>query len=253
MKRFWFALVLVAALLPIKLAAANDDTITLAVGEWEPFISEALPENGPILEIVSRAFALNNTKVEYRFLPWKRALKMSKKAQFAGTAVWGKNDERAADFHYSDVVLTQKDALFFTHKSLIAFDSADDFKGLKTGVLLGAYVGDELAALVERGELAVKEFRTYADMFKSLLKGRVDFIYMSELAGQTVLETEFADEQRAEVVARDSFEPPYRYYLLVPKMDADGLERVKAFNSGLKELRESGEYDRILAKAYQQG
>ena len=53
-------------------------TVRLAVGEWEPYVSQNLPQKGLIARIITEAFALEGVKVELGFFPWARAKALAK-------------------------------------------------------------------------------------------------------------------------------------------------------------------------------
>jgi len=232
--------------------ARAEEVVRLAVGEWKPFISKSLPKYGPALEVVSRAFANEGIRVEYTFRPWKRAMVMTKRGKFDGTPGWVFSDERALDFDYSDSLLTQKDSIIFRRDNLIDFKSAADFSGKRTLTLIGSYIGDEFNKLAESGLLAVKETRTYSQMFKMLLNKETDFLYLSELVSTHIMKSELSQHQRDKIVAKDSFRNPHTYHLLVSKKSMNGKRLLKAFNSGLRKLRTNGAYDLIISKAYLQ-
>jgi polar amino acid transport system substrate-binding protein len=240
----------VVAQIYLLVPARAEETVRLAVGEWKPFISESLPKNGPVLEVVSRSFEEEGIKVEYTFRPWKRAMVMTKKGKFDGTPGWIFSDERAQDFDFSSSLLTQKDVIIFHRDHLIDFSSAADFSGKRTLVLLGSYVGDEFDQMAKKGQLTVGESRNYLQMFKMLLKERTDFIYVGELIAADIIRSKLSNFQRAQLVVKDSFRKPHNYHLLVSRANANGTKILGAFNSGLNKLRSSGEYDQIIRKAY---
>ena len=62
---------LIVLLLTSYLAVA--EKITLANGEWAPYLSENLKHYGYISRIVKEAFEEEGYEVEYVFLPWKRS------------------------------------------------------------------------------------------------------------------------------------------------------------------------------------
>jgi len=248
---FVFAIVAaVVAQLHLSAPTKAEEVVKLAVGEWKPFISETLPEYGPVLEVVSRAFEIEGIKAEYTFLPWKRAMGMTRNGKFDGTPGWVFSDERAVDFRYSDSLLTQRDQIFFHRDNPIEFESAEDFSGMRTRILIGSYIGDEFAQLADRGQLTIKESRSYVDMFKKLLRNKIDFLYLSEPVGAHVLNRELTKVQREQIVVKESFRKPHEYHLLVSKQNENGLRVLRAFNSGLTKLKASGDYDRIIGKAH---
>jgi len=230
--------------------AQAKDLLRLGVGEWKPFISESLPGNGPALEIVSRAFDYEGIKVEYIFVPWKRAMILTEKGRFDGTPGWVFSDERAAEFHYSDSFFMQKDLIFFHRSKVINFESADDFAGMRTRTLIGSYIGDEFAQMVDQGQLTNKESRSYAKMFKMLFNQRIDFLYLGEYTGTSEMKSALSKDQARQIVVKNSFRKPHSYHLLVSRQNENGLKLLKTFNRGMQKLRASGDYDRIFGKIY---
>ena len=247
------AIAVSAMVIPLFLFSPTQakDVLRLGVGEWKPFISESLPHYGPALEVVSRAFEYENIKIEYTFVPWKRAMKLTAKGRFDGTPGWIFSDERAADFRYSDSVFIQKDLIFFHRNKVFKFDSADDFAGMRTRTLIGAHIGDEFAQMVGRGQLTNKESRSYSKMFKMLFNQRIDFLYLGEYTGTSEMKSALSKDQASQIVAKDSFRKPHSYHLLVSRQNENGLRILKAFNRGMQKLRASGDYDRIIGKIYQ--
>jgi len=51
---------------------AQAQEITLANGEWAPYMSKNLKQAGYMSHIVTEAFAEEGITVKYVFLPWKR-------------------------------------------------------------------------------------------------------------------------------------------------------------------------------------
>jgi len=85
-----------------------EERISIAIGEWPPFISENLKHYGVVPRIVTEAFALGNVKVDYGFFPWKRAMEYANEGDWDGSAVWGYTSERGKTLLYSDPVRTEK-------------------------------------------------------------------------------------------------------------------------------------------------
>ena len=62
------ALLLNAAFVSGSELGIQPDKVNLTVGEWQPYISSELKNNGLICDIISTAFKQVGIKVEYRFL-----------------------------------------------------------------------------------------------------------------------------------------------------------------------------------------
>ena len=85
--------------LSFSLSARAEKAIRLTTGEWAPYISEKLEHFGLVSRIVTEAFALEGVKVEYIFLPWKRAYQEALIGKYDGSAVWTRNSEREKGFY----------------------------------------------------------------------------------------------------------------------------------------------------------
>ena len=245
-----FVVVTLLCFLALPRIASAAESVKIAIGEWAPFFSESLPGYGPVPEIVSRAFEIEGLKSEFSFRPWKRAMIMTTRGKFDGTPGWVFSEERAKSFHYSDDLFEQRDLIYMLADSQFDFTSAADFTGKRTRVLIGSYIGDEFDALAKKGQLTVGESRSYEDMFLLLVEKKIDFIYLGELVGRDIVQNKLPFRYRSLIKAKNSFREPHKYYLLVSKQKKDGLQLLKTFNSGLKKLRDSGEYLRIYNKVF---
>jgi len=245
-----FVVIIFLIFLTLSRSGSAAEPVKLAIGEWAPFFSESVPGYGPVSEIVSRAFEIEGRKSEFSFRPWKRAMIMTTRGKFDGTPGWVFSEERSKDFLYSESLFEQRDLIYMLADSQFDFTSAADFAGKSTRVLIGSYIGDEFDALAKKGQLTVGESRSYEDMFLLLVEKKIDFIYLGELVGRDIVQNKLPFRYRSLIKAKNSFREPHKYYLLVSKQKKDGLQLLKTFNSGLKKLRDSGEYLRIYNKVF---
>ena len=61
------------------------ETITIGIGEWAPFNGEKLPHYGMSSHITTDVFALEGINVKYEFMPWKRVIVLTERAECDGT------------------------------------------------------------------------------------------------------------------------------------------------------------------------
>jgi len=98
---FCLALPVLAA--PVR--AGQDDapeTLRLAVGEWPPYISEEAPGGGPFLDRAVRVFEAAGYDVTIAWMPWNRALEMTRQGVYDATLPWYFTEERNKTFKYAD-------------------------------------------------------------------------------------------------------------------------------------------------------
>ncbi|MCG8617092.1 MAG: transporter substrate-binding domain-containing protein [Desulfobacterales bacterium] len=70
------------------------EKVTFAVGEWAPFLSQSLKENGPVCRIITAACKEAGYEAEFQFMKWNRAINLVMKGKMAGTFPWSHTEER---------------------------------------------------------------------------------------------------------------------------------------------------------------
>lgn len=155
------------------------------------------------------------------------------KADF-GAAGMTVTDERKTQVDFSDTYYTGRQVIIVAEGSDIA--TPDDLEGKKIGVQLGTtgdiYVSDDY------GDENVERFNKGFEAVQSLLQGKIDAVviddqpaksYVTENEGLQILDTEYVEEE----------------YALCFKKDSELVEKV---NDAIKELKEDGTFDKIVAK-----
>lgn len=226
------------------------DKVTFAIDEWTPFFSKNLPNYGPLSEIVRLALAEVGIQVEYDFVPWKRGYVMAVAGEYDGTPGWVWTEKRAAKFYFSDKILVQEEYLFYSKSRPLRAKTIDDLAGLTMGLHIGSMIVKELQPLLKRGEMKVAENSSYKALFRMMMKGRVDYISLGSFVGIGTMRKALPREQWDQVGFIKNLIKPVNYHLIVPKSKKDGPELINAFNKGLRALRKSGEYERILRPVY---
>ncbi|MBB5016888.1 polar amino acid transport system substrate-binding protein [Chitinivorax tropicus] len=230
-------------------ASYGKDIVRIAAGEWPPYLSENMPGHGVAAQIITDIFAELGYQVEYRFLPWPRAFKEAKAGNFDGTAVWLKNDERLADFYYSNPVIRERHVLFHMRELPFSWESIQDLQGLKIGGILNFSYGDEFDKAEKSGKIHVDRTNTDVQNFRKLLAGRIQ-IYPQELqVSINVLQTNFSPEEVSRItyhakplMEKDSF-------LLLSKKIKRNQDLINLFNYKLDRLKESGKYQKYFPRS----
>ena len=93
------------------------EPVTIAIGEWKPFISEELPGYGPHAQRVSEVFEQAGVEVEYVFLPWTRGYNLTRNGRYAATFSWFKTEERAREVLYPEVPVEMRQSAVYYKKS----------------------------------------------------------------------------------------------------------------------------------------
>lgn len=228
--------------------AIAEETVRIAIGEWQPYLSERAPHYGFATHIVTESFLLQGIEVEYGFFPWKRSYMLSKQGQpWNGTGVWLHSEERAAFFYYTDPVVPTTVAFF--HLKELGFDwsSIEDLGDVKIGVTLGYSYGPEFDMAVKKGEVSLEESRTDALNLQKILKGRIDVFPGEVMVMYSLIRELFSPEDAAQFTHHSKALHKNSQHLLLSKSNPESEQLVELFNAGLKELKKSGRYDKIIA------
>mgnify|MGYP006278157827 FL=1 len=222
------------------------EPLRLAVFEYPPFLSRH--ESGYGLEpaIVKAAFRQQDVAVEYTFLPPARALRMAKNGKFDGTLGWVHSKARAESFLYSDPFI--RAPLVFFHLKELAFNwqDYDDLEGMTVGTVIDYHYGDQFHESLKTGAFKVESAPQDILNLRKLLHERIDLTPINLHVGYYLIDKHFGPETRKQFTHHPRGLKTSMHHLLLPRSQEESAERIRTFNQGLQELRESGEYQRIL-------
>jgi polar amino acid transport system substrate-binding protein len=226
---------------------SNAEKVSIAAGEYPPWLSKSLPNYGFIAQVITESFKASGYQTTFTFLPWKRAYAEAKKGKYVATAYWYPSKDRELSFIYS-APLTNESTHFFYRKDnpLKQWNTLSDLKGYKIGATDGFTYTEEFWNAEKDGSLVIETaIRDELNMAK-LIKGRIDLFPVEKHLGINILLTHFKPHSAYLI----DFHPKPLFsttgHLLFSRAHPDALKRVTAFNSGLKKLRKSGRYEELL-------
>jgi polar amino acid transport system substrate-binding protein len=227
-----------------------EETIRLTNGEWQPYFSEHSPHYGFASHIISEAFALVGVRVEYGFFPWKRALESAKKGQWDGGAAFWDSEERRKHFYFSEEPVVPTEMAFFHLKSTeFDWNGVEDLKDLKIGATLEYFYGEELDEAEKASLLHIERVGSDELSLKKLLKGRIDVFPGDLMVTYAQIQDTFSAEEAALFTHHPKTFESRGLYLLFSKQ-VEGNEQMRdLFDKGLRQLKESGRYEEIIADA----
>lgn len=222
-------------------AVTKANTIEICAGEWPPFLSESLPEQGVIAHLIRDVFAQADIKVNFTFLPWGRAFHDTQKQKYAATAVWMFEQSRANNFLYSDAVLNERFVFFHLKNRPFDWQSVNDLKGLILGGGLAYSYGAEFDNALEQGVFEISRVNSSVQNFKRLAMERIDVFAEEQSVGYHILNNELAD------VANTITHHPKpllinQSFLLFPKEGEKSQQLLKMFNQQLAQFKKDGRY-----------
>lgn len=241
-KQLIFIFIVLGCLLVALPAWGQSKKLVFATVEWEPYYGPKLKNDGFITEITKAAFKHSGYDVEVKFMNWNRALERAKQGKFDGVMGAYYNDERAEVFEYSEPIGTADVVLFSQKGKNISYQSLEDLKPYKIGVLRGYANTEEF----DKADFLKKEVAEKADLnIRKLARGRLDLFVGSKAVNLYLIQTKYPDF----VGKFDVVEPPLStnslYNIISKKIK--GSAQIKAdFDKGLKAIQENGTYDEIL-------
>lgn len=243
----FFAITFFSALLSAPLQAHGPSvSITLANGEWPPFLGEQLPNYGLGSQVVSRAFALRGVQVNYVFLPWKRALEESRRGRYAGTLLWSLNADRKNSFLVSDPVYRSKTVLMQHSNQPLSWQTLADLKGKTLGVTNGYSYGEQWEALAKAGTFRTDVGNTDLQNLAKLLSQRIDGFPCEAIVCQYLIAQHFPPITRQILTMSINHVHEENMHLLLNKSLPNGNWLMTQFNLGLSQLQRTGELAKLI-------
>jgi polar amino acid transport system substrate-binding protein len=244
-------IVLVVALAVLSsMAPARAETITLVADEWCPYNCTPGDEKpGFLIEIAKRVFEPHGFSVDYRIVPWARAIRDTRAGRYSG--IIGAIRSEAPDFLYPE------DTGF--HAGTQAFVKSGDawqYAGPKSledatlGVILDYSYGDTADKYIaqhrsdtKRVQLSTGEDALEKNVAK-LQQGRVSVVLEDPAVMRYFLDkTEQADAVAVAGVLEDT-----EVFIAFGPKEPHALEHARMLSDGMRRMRESGEFARILAR-----
>ncbi len=227
---------------------ANADHITLASDDWCPI--NCTPETekpGYMVELARHIFEKAGHTVEYKMVPWERAIAESRKNKYS--AIIGAYIGDAPDFVFPKNEQALIGNSFFASKeSTWTYKDLSSLSKVKIGVIKGYDYGEEMNLYIKENNKTAKvqvvAGETALELnIKKLLKGRIDAILESEFVfNYKVSQMGFKEKIKS---AGQAVEPEKTYIAFSPA-NPKSKEYAKILSDGMEQIRKSGELKKIL-------
>ncbi len=246
-KLLFFAVYLLCLVVPGVVAA---DTITLVADEWCPYNCTPGSERpGFMIEIAESAFGKHGDTVEYKVMPWSRALEETRSGKYTGIVGAYRND--APDFLFPDAeVLTAANYFYIKADDTWRYTSFASLDDVSLGVIRDYSYGAELDGYIklhksdmDRVQIVSGEDALRKNIDK-LLYGRIRVI----VEDRAVM-THYLKQQRhsKEIIEAGSLGQGKIYIAFSPKLEK-ASQYAKTLSEEIVRLRKSGELQIILKK-----
>ncbi|EIV8493707.1 transporter substrate-binding domain-containing protein [Vibrio vulnificus] len=218
-------------------------TITAAQDPWAPFVQQNNANPGISVEIVIEAFKTQGHDVDFKIMPWTRALNEVKDGRVDVLVATWFTQERTSYLNYSQPYL--ENSLKFIKRSGDGFEynGMDSLSGKNVGIIRNYGYGDEFLKATNFNKPEANDLVANA---KKLLAKRIDLTLEDELVAKATLS--------GAGMNLSDFDFTNNALSVNPLHVTSGLandkngEIIEAFNKGLAEIKANGTFDKILMK-----
>lgn len=234
--------------------AASAETVTIAADEWCPYNCAPASEHpGFMIEIARQAFKKHNIDVEYKILPWSRAVSATRKNKY--TAIVGATSGDAPDFVFPVYAQGLSIMGFYTHKqSSWTYKNMYSLSDVTLGAISDYSYSDEVDAYIEthkkdrRLVQLVSGEKALELNVKKLRNKRVDAVIEDiNVLGNFLTETDQESALREAGILdyRRGYKEQLLYVAFSPK-HPKAREYARILGDETRLMRESGQLQKIL-------
>lgn len=224
-------------------APAMAQTVTIATGDYAPFVAGNLPSGGVTAEIVSASFKAQGLTASYEYMPWRRGYEEARHGTYAGTFPYLRTADREALFLYSEPIISDRLRLFTRRQDL----NNKDWAG-KTLCVPNGYDVSAVQDFIVRNRLTLERPSEMSNCFKMLDAGRVALIWSSEAVADSIIKASFESGTPRFATLSYAMPSDENYFFIVSKSRPDASELMSRFNAGLQAIKSDGAYARILKR-----
>lgn len=233
----------------LSLEISAKEKVRLTTGEWNPYISQSLDNQGLFAQITIEAFATQNVEVELGFFPWQRVFQLSKNGEWDGTIAYAKTEERTKFYLYSEPLYTGQYVLFHLKSRPLKWQKYSDLHDIKIAATRGfGGMGQEFLDAEKNKVIHVDRLASDDQSFSMLLLNRVQAVASDLEVGTVLINKLFPPEKAALITHSSRLIQQAKYHLVLSKNLKKNELLMKKFNNGLNQLKQSGRYNQILAE-----
>lgn len=228
-------------------------TVTLVADVWCPFNCEPDSDKpGVIIEIAKRAFALHGITVDYKIVPWARAIEETRNGKYNGIVGAARGD--AEDFVFPETPQSKSVMTFFVRKdSPWRYNGPQSLESISLGSIVDYSYGEEVDAYIERHKSDMRRIQQVSgdnalDMnIRKLVKGRIGATIDSDSVIAYHLAAAYLQNELVPAGSLDADDDQNLHVAFSPKIPAS-KELAKILSDETKRMRQDGEYAEILKR-----
>lgn len=216
--------------------------------DWAPFTpnQEGIATEGLSYDLMTEIFSRLDIEVEIELFPQKRMLELIKKGEKDGATVISKNAQRLKYLVYTEPIFQKKGLLYFRkgNDKLLNWQSYEELKGFKIGIVAGHNYGDAFNKAVEKYNLEVYPVTHIGQNFEKLIHGRIDlFLCIEATANHYLNDSKYKDL----IVPASKSYYEKGYYIAFSKL-SNARHIISKVNKVIREMKKDGSLKSIRAK-----
>lgn len=265
MKARYFIIVTLSLFIAVQSFAAQKQVRLLTL-DWEPYVGSNMPNNGLTAEIITQAFEKAGYDVKIEFHAWDKAMEMARNGKADGVFPAYHEKSREEHFIFSKPFAKSPLALckikyfqspspgggvgdekghyiqYITDPRIDQTQALRDLKKYKFGVVKAyAHTPEfDAADFLTKVQVASDE-----DNIAQLLRDEVQLIVIDRYVARNIMTKKFP-WRSGEIEFMQPALSLKNLYLAISKNTNDSEEKLKAFDAGLKILKEDGILDKLM-------
>ena len=174
--------------------------------------------------------------------PWLRVLDHARAGQIDVIVTAYKNAQRSTYLDFTEIYFYDPAVVFVPRGRAFAFQSWQDLKGKKGGMLRGTQFGTEFDSYTAR-ELTVEYVNNMSQSFQKLIHGRNDYFIFGQSGGRLGL-AQYGFEGVIEILPQTVVNNGLR--IAIAKKSPCAAQLLDYFNHRIAELRQTHEIEHLL-------
>lgn len=231
-------------------ANIHAETVSIASGEWPPYVSEDLNNEGVVSDIIRSAYASVGLEVDFLYFPWNRSFNLTRRGVHHATPVWAKNPEREQQFLFTPSPVARQVVAFYYHvDNPVTWEqiwSMDYDQAPKIGATLGYHYSPKFTDYDNNNLFRLRRSPSDEDNFRLLLNKEIDVFPINLTVGQEMVKKNFTQQQQQQLAILPQALQVTDLFLMFSKKNPDSERFSQLFEQGLQNIRADGTMDKIV-------
>ncbi len=230
---------------------SEEQSIVITNGEYRPYSSEGMLYGGVMSHIVKEAFSMGGVDITYEFLPWNRSYETAKNGYRNGTCCWYQTEERDKFFYFSEPIMADK--VVFIHRKDFDFNwnSMQDLKGLKVGVVGTQSYGNDFDNALKQGDFLYQRTHKEELNLKKVVGERIHLTPINVEVAYELINNNLTLEEGEQLTHHPKFVTIDYLRLALSKKAKNSRDLMDTFNSGLQKMKARGLFEKFISESRQ--